>query len=157
MATSCAVIAVSFLSFPGMAEPWVSAWARQREVLETIKRQPFPRELQPGDIVLGDLPSIERDVPVFGAPWSATAAMMIAWADVIPGFALQNPSPVTIMSFDGDFNMAWQPGKLTIKPGWEMAGKRLWLWRWKTGEAVLVKSASALPRDGFNALFEANR
>ncbi|OPY94263.1 hypothetical protein A5906_15070 [Bradyrhizobium sacchari] len=153
IATLFIAIVATIFSFPSAADPWVIAWERQREVINAIGQQSFPRKLEPGDVVLGDLPSMERNVPVFGAPWSATA-LLILWEDVVPNIARQ---PITILSFDGDYNMAWEPGKLTIRPGWEVAGKRLWLWRWRTGEAVLVRSPGPLPRGAFDALFERNQ
>jgi hypothetical protein len=157
IATSCAAIAASFLSYPGMAQPWIASWTIQREVLDTIKGQSFPRRLEPGDLVLTDVPTTEAGIPRFNAPWSITAAAMIAWADIIPDIARQASSTVSIVPYHPEYEMAWEPGKLTLNPGSVIPAKRLWLWRWKSGEAVLVKSAGALPKKPFDGLFDALR
>ena len=154
---SCAVIAVCAFDYPDVARPWATSWALQREVLDTIKGQSFPKKLEPGDAVLSDFPEVGGAVPVFDAPWSIPPAAMIAWSDVIPDIARKRSSPVTIVPLNRSLKMAWEPGKLTLGSDWVIPAKRLWLWRWKSGDAVLVKSPGALPQEPLDGLFDTLR
>jgi hypothetical protein len=156
--TSIVVICGSFFSYPAMARPWIASWNLQREVFETIKQQSFPRQLEEGDAVLSDVPLDISGIPVFGAPWVITPAALVAWADLVPGLASQRawPGPVMIIP-PYDFKMAWEQGTLTIRSDMVIPAKRLWLWRWKSGDAVLVKSPGVLPEKPFDDLFDALR
>jgi hypothetical protein len=156
MAASLVVIAVALLDYPAMARPWVASWKLQREVLETIKGQSFPLKLEPGDVVLSDVPLDVSGVPVFGAPWTITPAAIQAWADVIPDLAGKGLWPVTIVP-PYDFKMSWEQGALTIGSGWTMPAKRLWVWRWRSGDAVLMHTPGPLPPKPFESLFDGHQ
>jgi len=153
IATAVAVILVSFLSYSGAARPWIASWKLQREILETIKQQSFPQRLEPGDAVLSDVPLDVSGIPVFGAPWTITPAALMAWTDIVPDLARQPGLPVMIVP-PYDSKMTWEAGTLTIGPGFTLPAKRLWLWRWKSGDAVLVPTPGPLPPKPFESLFE---
>jgi hypothetical protein len=156
-ATSLSVIVVCLINYPSRARPWIAAWNLQREVLETIKGQTFPRRLQLGDVILSDLPTDVASVPVFGAPWVSSSAALVAWENVIPDLAHRSGLPVQIVAVS-DAAIEWEAGKLTIVPRYAptnvMPVERIWLWRWKTGEAILIKSPGALVPRGFDIVFD---
>ena len=154
-ATSLLVTAVALVQYPGMARPWIASWQLQREVIDTIKGQSFPRRLEPGDVVLSDVPREVSGIAVFGAPWSITPAAMSAWADVIPSLARQGLWPVMIVPYDP--KMTWEAGTLTMGPGWTAPAKRLWFWRWRTGDAVLMQGPGPLPPKPFETLFDGHQ
>jgi hypothetical protein len=147
------VIAAALFGYPAMARPWVASWTMQREVIEAIKQQSFPQRLELGDVVLSDVPLEVAGISVFGAPWTITPAALSAWADIIPVLARQGMWPVTIVSPYGS-KMTWEAGEVTIGPGWTFPAKRLWVWRWRTGDAVLVQTPGPLPPKPFESLFD---
>jgi hypothetical protein len=155
-AASVAVVCAASLHYPDMARPWVASWRLQQEILETIKRQSFPRRLEAGDAVLTDVPMDVSGIPVFAAPWTTTPAALTAWADVIPDLARQGMLPVTILA-PYDSKMVWESDKLILGPGFVLTAKRLWLWRWRSGDAMLVQTQGPLPPKPFESLFDGHQ
>lgn len=150
---SLVVTAMALFGYPDMTQPWIASWKLQREVLETIKGQSFPQRLQLGDVILSDVPLYTGSAAVFGAQWTITPAAMSVWADAVPDLARQGLSPVTIIPPFAP-NMTWDGETLTMTPNWTMPAKRLWVWRWKTGEAALVPKPGPLPPPPFDDLLD---
>ncbi len=153
IAASLVVTAMALFDYPAMTRPWIASWKLQREVLQTIKGQSFPQRLQFGDVILSDVPLYVDRAAVFGAPWSITPAALSVWADAIPDLARQGLSPVMIIPAFAP-NMSWENGTLTMTPNWTMPAKRLWVWRWKTGDAALVQTPGPLPPPPFDGLLD---
>jgi hypothetical protein len=153
IAASLVVTAMALFDYPAMTRPWIASWKLQREVLQTIKGQSFPQRLQLGDVILSDVPLYVDRAAVFGAPWSITPAALSVWADAIPDLASQGLSPVMIIPAFAP-NMSWANGTLTMTPNWTMPAKRLWVWRWKTGDAALVQTPGPLPPPPFDGLLD---
>lgn len=148
----------NLLAYRSAAKPWVDSWAKQIEVLSTIKDDPISLKIMQGDIIFTNIPMNINHIAIFSAPWDITPAALITWRDKRPDLIQTFPLPITIIPPYPQFQIQWASpdlnnklaGKLKLAQGWEYEASRLWLWSWNNSSSTIIEQSTNLDVGLFN-------
>jgi hypothetical protein len=135
---SAALVAVLAVASAVRMTAWARSWRRQQDILAAMPLDAIAR-LPPDAVVLLDEPRTIDGVEVFAAPWDISSAVYSQ-----PRLRGRPPAErITVSPIYRDVTMSWDRRELTVRPGWKIPARELYLYR-PGGALVRVESAGPI-------------